>query len=179
MMTRKAEPAFPRMALRTGPREKRIGVVAAPRTAWYGAAALLIFSLALAACNWERNAYRTLATAQITYDKAYSTIAELCARGQASTEYCAGARGIAQRIYDLGKSTTTLLVFYQQTKDADVKQKILAAVAELPGLLAELERFARGVKPGGDDAAAATFLDESAPLLEKIDAHLKVLEAAR
>ena len=143
------------------------------------AVALLIFTAA--ACNWELNAYRALATAQVSYEQYWKTVVALHEQGVADAAYYAKAEDVAKRIFNLGQSTTTLIVEYKKLRDPAIKARIDAAILELPILLAALSQFARGIKPAADGkydrARGEEFIARTAPFLCRADDAVHLIES--
>ncbi|GEM_PF-5084446 len=138
------------------------------------AAVLLIAlgTMAPSCSNWELTAYRTLATAQVTYENTYTAIVVLHRQGAITDAQLARSRAVADRIYALGRSATGLLVSYKTVADAPTRARINAALAELPKLVLELEALITSFRqspPGGAGYQPALF----AP---KVDAQLGGIE---
>ncbi len=136
------------------------------------------------ACNWELDVYRTLAEAQVGYDTYWRTIVTLHEQHVGSEQYYAQAEAIATRLYNVGKSTTALMVEYKKLGDPAVKAKIDAAVRDLLTLVASLVQLAEGlgVKPSGgtvSPTAMAQFEERTSPKLQRIDADLGEIESLR
>lgn len=144
-------------------------------------ALVLLLFISLAACNWELNVYRVLATTQAGYETYFRSVVELHDAGLVTDASYARAKGISERIYALGKNTTALMVSYQQIKTAEGKAKISAAVLELPRLVAELAGIASafgktsGVVPPA--ALVIEFENHTRPKLERMEADLALVEA--
>jgi len=120
-----------------------------------GLALLLVVPLLLTACNWELGVYRTLAITQVNYEKFYAAAVELHLRGQSTVAQYEQAKLTGNRIYNLGKSCTAMMVSYRTIKDDATKRRIDSAIAELPKLVAELLRLIEAIR-GRPAAAPAT-----------------------
>jgi len=147
---------------------------------------LLCFSMTLSSCNWELDAYRALAVAQTSYEAYWRTVVTLYEQGVADEAYYKKAEDVANRIFNLGKGTTSLMVEYQklrQAKDSQagaMRAKIDAAVRELPGLLLALGQFAKGIKPAANGKYLPEdlrgFMTATQPKLDRASYDIAIIE---
>lgn len=147
-----------------------------------------LLCVALAGCNWELNVYRTLAEAQIGYQKYFTVVVQLHDAGAITDAGYERAKDITDRIATLGRSTTALLISYRNVKDAATKSKIDAAIAEIPALVADLVAISGAVGPpappsntggNGGPLGGAELEVRSRRLLECLSQKLAAVEALR
>jgi hypothetical protein len=134
----------------------------------------LCCALTLTACNWELTVYRVLAVAQTEYDSYWRAVATLHEQGAVPDADYVRAKAIADRIYTLGKNTTALMVSYKKITDPAVKDKINAAIAELPGLTAAL--LALVTSFGGTAHPQPQLVEGARPYLVHIERDLADVE---